>query len=530
MTAGAIAISEVEARPTRAIPAWIIPALVGAIVFGAAAMMVDAFTVGIAHDDGMYVILAKAIATGQGYRWLHIPGAPPASHFPPGYPAVLAFLWWLFPAFPANVALFKLANALFLAAAAVGVAWFARARFGMSHLGAAVLALVTTLGIPTLTLTVLLMSEPLFLALLLPTLVYAERVAEVESPRGRDLVLLALLVGADTLVRTHGITLVGATVLVLCMRRRFRSAAIFGAIAVATLVPWQLWVSRHAGVVPPTMQGNYESYGAWFVNGLRTEGLDLVVRTVARTTSELGGMFEVFVAASMPHPVKVVGLVLLIALAAVGTRVLWRKAPVTTLFLVLYSAVVIVWPFSPARFFWGIWPLIVLMPVLGTRQALAWSPSRTQLGWVRYAALAAGLLVACGYGAYTVRGYRHQWWSSIPRSVSRNVQPLLQYIATRTPPHAVLVTEAEASVYLYTGRFAVPTGTFTVDEYFGPRSPAQNAAIIQAAVDHYHPQAVVVSSGVMRDAVRELAVSQHPSLVVVDTFPGGGLVLIPRSR
>jgi hypothetical protein len=530
MTAGAVAIPDVQERAARVTPAWLIPALVGTIVFAAAALMVDGLTVGVAHDDGMYVILGKAIASGQGYRWIHVPGAPPASHFPPGYPAVLAILWWLFPSFPGNVVVFKLANALFLGASAIGVACLARARFGMSQFGAALLALTTTLGIPTLTLTVLVMSEPLFLALLLPTLVYAERVAEAESPRVLDLVLLALLVGVDTLVRTHGITLVGAVAFVLCMRRRFRAAAIFAVVAVATLLPWQLWVSTHAHVVPPTMQGNYESYGAWFANGLHAEGMDLVRRTVARTTSDLVATFEVLAAPSMPHLVRVSAFVLLFAVGIVGARVLWRRSPVTALFLTLYAAIVIVWPFSPARFFWGIWPLVVLLPVLGVREALTWHPQRVTGRALRYSGIAAGALLACGYGTYNARGYRHQWWSSIPRNISRNVQPLLEYVATRTPPNAVLVTEAEATVYLYTGRKTVPVGTFTVDEYFGPRTPAQNAAIIQAAVDHYHPRAVVVSSGAMRDAVRELAVSQHPSLAVVDTFPGGGLVLIPTSR
>jgi hypothetical protein len=107
---------------------------------------------------------------------------------------------------------------------------------------------------------------------------------------------------------------------------------------------------------------------------------------------------------------------------------------------------------------------------------------------------------------------------------------MLGWVAKRAPRHAVLATEAETSVYLYTGRPAVPVGTFTVDEFFVPRTPAQNAAVIDTVVSHYHPTAVVVSSGAMRDAVRELALSNPPKLAVVDTFPHGGLVLVPTSR
>jgi hypothetical protein len=514
----------------RTLPAWLLPFIVGAIAFGAGALIIEGYVIGVAHDDGMYVILGKALASGRGYRWLHVPGAPPATHFPPGYPAVLALLWWIFPHFPANVTAFELANALFMGLAAVGVFHLVRSRFAMSDFGSAILALATTLGVPTLTLSVLVMSEPLFLALLLPILLYAERVVDGERQRTRDVVALALLVGMETLVRTHGIALLGALTILLTLRRRFRATLLFTGVAVATLIPWQLWVATHSGVVPPTMQGNYESYGSWFAAGMRSGGVDLLYRTLVRTLGELTKTFEALIAPSMPNVVRIVAVAALATLGSIGARTLWRRAPVTALFVGLYSAMVVVWPFWPARFIWAIWPLIVLLPTLGVRELLQTRYSSRVRQSGRVAAIAAGVLLACGYTTYNVRGYRHQWWASIPRSISDEVRPLLVWVATRTPSDALLATEAETSVYLYTGRPAVPVGTFTVNEFFMPRTPAQNAAVINTVIDYYHPKAVVVSSGAMRDAVRELALSQPPSLVVVDTFPKGGLVLIPEHR
>jgi hypothetical protein len=241
-------------------------------------------------------------------------------------------------------------------------------------------------------------------------------------------------------------------------------------------------------------------------------------------------MFEVFAAPGMPMPVRYVALAALAALAALGARVLWQRARVSAVFLLLYCAIVIVWPFNPQRFLWCVWPLVIVLPILGAREILRWRPSSSHWHAGRVAALAASVLIACGYGVYNVRGYRHQWWSSVPRLISRNVHPLLVWIATRTPRDAVLATEAESAVYLYTGRYTVPVGTFTVDEYFGPRTPAENAAVIRSVVARYRPRAVVVSSGAMRDAARELVLGNPPTFVVVDTFPSGGLVLIPRSR
>ncbi|HEX8849279.1 MAG TPA: hypothetical protein VF761_07105, partial [Gemmatimonadaceae bacterium] len=126
--------------------------------------------------------------------------------------------------------------------------------------------------------------------------------------------------------------------------------------------------------------------------------------------------------------------------------------------------------------------------------------------------------------------YRHQWWASIPRSVTGAGRELMLWIGMHAPRDAVVATEVESAVYLYTGRQSVPVSTFTVQEYFAPRTPRENAAAIREIIGRYRPQAVVVTSTRMRDAVRELALEIPPALAVVDTFPGGGVVLVPTSR
>src|SRR6516162_9225136 len=54
-------------------------------------------------DDGIYMVKAKALATGHGYRILSLPGEPVDTKSPPVYPILLSLLWRLFPAFPGNV-------------------------------------------------------------------------------------------------------------------------------------------------------------------------------------------------------------------------------------------------------------------------------------------------------------------------------------------------------------------------------------------------------------------------------------------
>ena len=503
--------------------------LIGAAVLAVGVALVDGLPVGVTNDDGMYVILAKSLATGHGYRWLNLPGTPAATHFPPGYPAVLALLWLLGPAFPANVVLFKLANALFMAVAAGATFSLVRQRLAMSDAAAGALTLGATLGIPMLTLSTIVMSEALFLGLLMPTLLLAERICDGQG-KLRDVVMLAALAAVATLVRTHGVALVAAIVLVLARRRRYREAALVAGVVLAALAPWQLWVSIHSSAVPNAMRGNYESYGAWLIAGFRADGAALIARTIARTTTELASMFATLVAPSLPGVFRLIALGALLASFAAGARELWRRAPVTAAFLGLYAAIVVAWPFSPTRFVWGVWPLVLLLPALAARRALTWQPSTSAGQLLRIATLGCSLLLACGYAAYNLRGYRHAWWASIPRSVSSADRHLIAWVGTHAPGDAVVATEVESAVYLYTGRKAVPVSTFTVQEYFMPRTPRENAAAIREIVARYRPQAIVVTSARMRDAVRELAVETPPALAVVDTFPAGGVVLVPTSR
>ena len=530
MTSAPIPLDEGITGATQIDVARVMPWLVGTLVVAVGVMLVDSLPVGVVHDDGMYVILAKSLATGQGYRWLNLPGAPAATHFPPGYPAVLALLWWIYPVFPGNVILFKIANALFCGIAAAGTARFAHSRLGLSARGAAAFTLVAMLGVPTLALSVMVMSEPLFLAVLLPILLMAERLADSERPARRELLLLGLAAGVATLVRTHGIALIAAIPLVLVIRRRrLVDAALCVAAAVAVVLPWQLWVSMHAGALPMPMRGNYESYGAWLVAGFQSEGIALLGRTAAQTGTELLAMFATLAVPSMPAVIRITALIALGALAVVGLRSSWRLSPVTTLFIGFYFAIVILWPFAPTRFAWGVWPLVLMPLVLGARSLIAWRPATSGHRVLRTAAITATIALALGHATYTLRGYRGQWWQSIPKASAATISPVVFWAARHTGPRDLLAVEAESAVYLYAERGAVPVHTFTVKQYFHRRTARENAAVIRAILATYPVDAILVSSPPMREAARELATIQPPFATVRDTFPGG-LVLVPSRQ
>lgn len=520
------------------------------IVLAIGIAVVDQYPVGVVHDDGMYMILAKSLATGHGYRYINLPGEPHATHFPPGYPLLLSLLWRVGPAFPANVVFFKLVNAVFLAAAATSLAVFARRRLAFSAPAACLTAIAGCASIPMLVLSNLVMSETLFLALLVPSLLYAESCLDGDGTSARQAVALALIGGLLMFVRSHGIAFVAAVGLVLLLRRRFRALAVYAAVAVVVALPWHFWQSIYAGGVPEAMRGDYESYRGWFLNGSPAHSIAFIGRTIVKQAQTIYAMLFVFATSGIPvralrHFGTVVTLVLLLA----GLISLRRRAPVTALFVCGFLAIIFVWPFTPARFVWAAWPLFVLLFAAGALATLVALAPRFPLApgvILRFRREATGpkdpyptvrslcaLVVAggvaitlVGYTTYNVRGYRGHWWSSIAREQSETVGPMVVWLARNTAPADVIATNSEVMVYLYTGRRTVPATQFLPEDYFTVPSVASRAAALRSILQSYRAGVVAVAQNESLDAAaRSMTTGQDPMLVLRDSFPGGLIFL-----
>ncbi len=508
----------VHARPDRRWALTLSAIALLALAVGIA--VTDGFHVGVFHDDSMYVILARSLATGEGYRYLNLPGAPVATHFPPGYPALLALVWRIAPAFPANVTLFKLLNAVFLCASAVLIAQLVRERLGSRRwaLGAGVL---TAVSVPLLVLVTMVLSEPLFLALLLASLVIGERLI-AGPPSVRHALGLGILVGCLTLVRTHGIVLVLAVSLPLVAQRRWREAAVFATCAVGVVTPWQLWSGSHAGPLPAPLQGNYGSYVGWWFRGYHDMGPSMIAETLARTVPETTSMLTALFSparGAVPHTITRLALAVL---AVVGAVTMVRRAPVTLLFLVAYTAIVLVWPFQPSRFVWGVWPLILfVLAAAGT--------SRVRRP-VRLALAALLAWVGVGYAGYELRAVRGQWWASISRAGDARIAAALAWTNANTSPSDVVAADDEGAVFLYTGRKAVPVASFTTAHYLRVRSAEVEAREgLEPLLAAYPVRAVLVASKATFDAAEYLSTRAVPLLAPREQYDGGAaFTVLPR--
>lgn len=514
-------------RPRPVYPRWLAPLVVGAVVLAVGLATMSPWPVGVYYDDGIYLLLAKALATGEGYRYLNFPGQPAATHYPPGYPALLALLWKLAPSFPQNVALFKLLNPVLMSIGATALFIFARRELSLSTAINAGAILLGFLMIPVLAVTGVLFSEPLFLVALAFALPACERALREERPKG--VAIAALLAGATTLVRSLGLPLVIALVLGLGLRRRYRAAGLAAAVAGAVMLPWQIWTAAHGANLPRVFAGSYGSYTSAFVAALESNGADWLARVAAYNVVDLARPIGAVFAPGASLITHWLIVATVVAMLAIGLWLLRRRTPVMALFIVGYAAMVIVWPYAPDRFLWGVWPLILLTLGVAADMAVRGARERRAAGLplVGHAALvvAAGAL-ALGLVRYNARGYQRSWWDTSQRGPARQLTPVVEWIQQSTRPTDIIASDGDPLLALYTGRLVVPSARWAVEAYPNQPDTASRLADLRELLATYPVRYLILGSAnsTSAGAARVLTEGPEPKLQMLTVLQGGAAV------
>ena len=496
MTAGnvarAAALARVNNERGQLAPDRVAPVVLAALALAVALLTVTPWPVGVFQDDAIYVVLAKALANGDGFRMTNLPGAPHATHFPPGYPLLLAALWKLFPSFPDNIVVFKFANALFLAGSAALTYRFARTRFALGPAGASVAAAVGSISVVVLVITGVVLSEPLYVLLMIPTLMVTERAAQ--NGDAKSAAAAGALIGLLTLVRTVGVFLLPAALLVLLARRHWRAALMLALAALAFIAPWQMWISAYQAETPAPFVGKYGAYGSWLAEGYRSGGWPFARDVLAKNASELFGFLGYITLPVPPAWPRLLSLATIFGVMGVAAFRLRRRLPVTLVFLASYGAVILAWPFEPTRFALVWWPVLAALFVSGVRALWRWRPYGRVPQALRVVAAVGVVAVTCGYGAYNVRGVREKWWVNLQSDAGTRAKPIAEWVARSTRPEDVVITDHDLIVYLYTGRRAVPTATFTARGHITPLTAAEDAAVLRAMIASVRPRWYIATS------------------------------------
>jgi len=481
--------------------------VVAAVALAGGVVAVNRLLVGVFYDDGLYAGLALALARGAGYVHPHLPGAPAAIHYPPLYPLVLAPLFGLLPLDAAALA-GKVLNLLLAATGAGLIAWHA---VRVEVLGPAAprwlaptVVAAAALAIPSLAMQAVLFAEPLFVVLLVLAVAWADLPPAGWSP-GRATLLAGAAAALALLTRSIGVAAgAGIVVFLFLVRGASFRLLVRAAVPVAlAAVGWGAWLARHGAGLDPALALNYGSYGEVIrQTGLAAFGVsapDLPRPLAAITLGWVPSLPLFLVIAGAALAILIYGLILLCRRSSGGFTLLG------------YLAILALWPYPPDRFLWAVLPWL----------ALAWAAGAVAL-WRGRMRIAVGVVAAClavGYATYEVRGYAHRWWEGAARDISDNFTELLPWVRT-LPANAVVATDDEALVWLYSGRRAVPLYLYA---YHGRNTVEPDPATHRAYLERQGVTHVLLGSP-SGDAAREL----HALLVAyphwlsgVQRWPGG---------
>jgi hypothetical protein len=409
-----------------------------------------------AGDPDFYVGLARRIAAGQSYA---IRGEFEV-RFPPGFPAALA------PAALVADGSFAAVNrwAAVLAALAFPLTWwYARRRVGWLGVPVALLTVGSLIFLELATGNPY--AEPLYLALTMALLGWADRGEETDTTRWSWVLAGAALLVAVPAVRTVGLAAVAAAGLGLVLdvlSRRRRSATEWARrlvpvlAGVLGLVLWFAWTSAHRATGEAGGDRSYLSY-LLDIDPLnpdlgRVSPAGLFERLVRNAAVQLAHAGELLAPVTWIKPMWHSPLLVLIPVMAAGLAREFRTgARFGGLYFLGFAGIVVLWPFDErARFLMPLAPLLWIYLIRGIGSA--GDAIRADRPWVRRAALLLGVLSLVSVALTNDRSRQDQaaaaFWLGVVALAGPGYALLRGVVAAWQPRHTRLAVGAGVALSL----------------------------------------------------------------------------------
>ncbi len=483
--------------------------IVGSLVLAGRALALNRALIGVSYDDGLYAGAAIALAHGQGYVHPHLPDTPAVVHYPPVYPLVLAPFFGTLSVDAAGF-VSKMLNVIIAALTAALIAWHAARRelFGAGAFHWLVPAVVTAaaLAIPCLVLQTALYAEPLFGLWLAVAVVLADAPSGWASS-ARGAVLAGSAAALALLTRSIGVAAgAGVVGFLLFVRRASLRHAAFAALPVAiAALGWGWWAAAHARGIDPGMAINYGSYA----EVVKQSGLTAWARSAPDLARPLGTITLAWVGS---RPLYLVFGIAALLVGLYGWWVIWRRSAIGFT-LIGYFAILAVWPFDPDRFEWAVLPWIALIWTAGALRLY----QRGRRWHIPVGLVGAAIVV--GYVIQESTGLAHRGWRNAYVQANGAFHEMLPTLAT-LPANAVLASDGEALVWLYTRHTSVPFYVYGYHDgqWVQPTPAAQRAYLERMGVTHV----LLTGFGGGSDQELNALLGAYPGwLTAVHVWPGG---------
>ena len=445
--------------PRRFAGAHVLAALVGAAVaIAIATLSVSRHLLpGVFNDDGAYLALGRALASGAGYHSTYLVGAPLQVKFPPGYPVLLSVLWRVGHTPGAVQAIATTINILACGIAAGLFWWIGRERLRLPATMVATFVVLPFVLDSAVQYFTLVLSEPLFMLAMAIAFVLVDRRGDKTHANA---VALGATLAIAVFLRTQGIALMAAILLGLFIdRSRRRELAVVAATSILPVAAWQTYLftaSRHETLLTQPSESSYLS----FLTGGGASG-------VAANAMDYLHLLGSYVSNSPG-----VGLVIAVALvmvSTIGAFMLLRRSASLGLALLANGVMLLAWPAYQDRY------LLPMLPLAGLAAGCALHAGIQRLGrtrnsqaLIRWEAVAAAVaLVLVGFRQYDIRrdAADARATGKVPSSSTPSfwlqgnawfVDATARWTVRSTSRDDRIAIVSPAGLWLYTGRQTVP--------------------------------------------------------------------------
>jgi hypothetical protein len=493
-----------------------------------------AVAIGVFNDDAVYVILGKAIATGQGYRSIHLVGTPLQSKFPPVWPALLAAFWVIGKTRLVVHVLAVVANVCANAVAAGLLWWLGRVRLAVP---AALMAIAITLGFlldPTIQYSTLLLSEPLYLLEWSAALFIVARHPDRSIVIGTLLALLAL-------TRTQGVFVALAILVALWLDRiPRRSLVVTASVAIIPVVLWHAGLAIAAAHQTLPAEASERSYAAFVLSGSASQ----VIRRELAFVVDAAKAYVALIGTMLSGSRWVAWLAGLgiVSAALFGMFARWRESRAVVLSGGVTLALLVLWPAFSDRYLIGALPVVGLMAASGGAALLAPLAERWRVPIGIICVAVVGMILARQTTLRTASGGYQSPSRWLPGN-SRFILELSNWARRNTAPTDRLAVSSAGGVWLYSDRQTVVTefaesdggrdSTFVARVIAGGRANVIVAEAPDAPVARELESLIQRCPGELEQMAgfatgqeypRMMKVARHPCIdAVAGRRPGGGM-------
>jgi len=412
------------------------------------------------HDDSIYYVSAKSLADGGGYRVESLPGEPSQTKYPPLYPVLLSLAWHISPQFPSNLPIAAWLSWLALPAIMIQLLWVFP-RLGIVDWRAWMLLLLIAVNPYMLVFSSTLVSELMYTALMLAAMLLTDRAA------GQDGVKAAIAAGAVAglayLTRSAGIVFLVAGPLYLCIRHKRREGMLWACAMLPFVAGWTVWTRMHQVSTSDPALIYYTDYFRYELYSISLRDLPLFVwRNIDGLLQGIGSLILPNVSGSFV--LKTMEQVTAVAMIAGVVRMVRHGRGLLYAFLAAGScAQLLVWHFPPnERFVVPFLPLALagLMTEMEHLGLMLRTGLRHRDAGQRVVAAGMSLAVAGVLaGAVVLQIYVGQVLlpeqDTARREANKDRIATYDWIRTRLPQDATLLTSEDGLVFLNTGRHAM---------------------------------------------------------------------------